>query len=67
MYEDRFELCTLQRKLLEETGIGNAKKINWWKNIIFKETPLSTSHYIIITQSPVSVKRTRELRALTGW
>jgi len=67
MYEDRFELCTLQRKLLEETGIGNAKKINWWKNITFKETPLSTSHYIIITQSPVSVKRTRELRALTGW
>lgn len=67
MYEDRFELCTLQRKLLEETSIGNAKKIKWWKDIIFKETPLSTPHYILITQSPVFVKRTRELRALKGW
>ncbi|KAK0581165.1 hypothetical protein LWI29_010811 [Acer saccharum] len=70
MYEDRFDLCTLQSQLIEDSS-GDLRNVNysWWKKLILRKsgTVKSALRYIEITRTSISVKRTKELRALTGW
>ncbi|KAJ4969390.1 hypothetical protein NE237_016091 [Protea cynaroides] len=68
MYEDRFELCTLQVQFLKEQK-SETGEFYWWKKLglrISKPT-LSPLSYVVISQLSISLKRTKELRALTGW
>ncbi|XP_042518660.1 uncharacterized protein LOC122092413 isoform X2 [Macadamia integrifolia] len=69
MYEDRFELCTLQVQFLKEHKKSETEKFYWWKKLgLGKSEPtLSPLCYVIINQLSISLKRTKELRALTGW
>lgn len=68
MYEDRFDLHTLQKQLIEEPGNGHTER-QWWKWFTKKksESGSSSLYYVVISQFPMLVKRTKELRALTGW
>ncbi|KAK3193276.1 hypothetical protein Dsin_024586 [Dipteronia sinensis] len=70
MYEDRFDLCTLQSQLIEDSS-GDLQNLNysWWKKLISRKsgTVKSALSYIEIIGTSISVKRTMELRALTGW
>ncbi|KAF3435998.1 hypothetical protein FNV43_RR23090 [Rhamnella rubrinervis] len=68
MYEDRFDLHTLQKQPIEEPGNGHTEK-QWWKWFTKKksESGSSSLYYVVISQFPMTVKRTKELRALTGW
>lgn len=68
MYEDHFDLCTLQRQLIEKPA--NSRSDNsWWKKLTHRKskTASAPSCYIVISQFSMPVKRTKELRALTGW
>ncbi|XP_043706825.1 uncharacterized protein LOC122656400 isoform X1 [Telopea speciosissima] len=69
MYEDRFELCTLQVQFLKEHKKSGTEKLYWWKKLgLGKSKPtLSPLCYVVISQLSISLKRTKELRALTGW
>ncbi|OVA01595.1 Uncharacterized protein family Ycf55 [Macleaya cordata] len=69
MYEDRFDLCTFGIQLLEDPNKSETKKLHWWQKLIFKKpaSTISLLHYIVISQLSMAVKRTEELRALTGW
>ncbi|KAL3531127.1 hypothetical protein ACH5RR_010449 [Cinchona calisaya] len=69
MYEDRFELCTFQTQLVQESSKREAENFNWWKKLCLRRSgSISPSlSFAMITQTSVSVKRTKELRALTGW
>ncbi|KAM7263648.1 hypothetical protein ACFE04_001331 [Oxalis oulophora] len=70
MFEDRFDLSILQRQLIEEpTMNGNANQ-SWWKmlNNLGKSGAMSSPlSYVLISSFAMPVKRTKELRALTGW
>lgn len=68
MYEDRFDLCVLQRELIEYSG-NETENIGWLKKIIFRISgPISSPlQYVTINNITVPVKRTKELRALVGW
>lgn len=69
MYEDRFELCTLERTVIKETAEHEAGEFNWLKKIGLWRAEGTSSPLSLVVISPVSiyVKRTKELRALTGW
>uniref|UniRef100_A0A5B7A7Q2 Uncharacterized protein n=1 Tax=Davidia involucrata TaxID=16924 RepID=A0A5B7A7Q2_DAVIN len=69
MYEDRFDLCTLQSQLIEEPSKCQAGKFSWWKKLTLGKSGsvLSPLRYFVISNISVPVKRTKELRALTGW
>ncbi|KAL7084415.1 hypothetical protein ACP275_14G222100 [Erythranthe tilingii] len=69
MFEDQFDLCTLQSQLVEESSSSEAENFGWWKKLsINRSGPVSSSlHFVAINQISVPVKRTMELRALTGW
>ncbi|XP_072979693.1 uncharacterized protein [Typha angustifolia] len=67
MYEDRFELyvlCRQQREIPDD----NQEEVIWWKRLAFRK-PAARSLVNCVHISPFSlpVKRTKELRALTGW
>lgn len=69
MYEDRFDMFALQMKVLEGLNEKETDRISWWKKIMFHK-PAATApplHYIFIRQMSLAVKRTEELRALSGW
>lgn len=68
MYEDRFDLCTLQRQLIEEATNGPSEN-SWWKRLIQRKSKTASSPlcYVAISHFSMPVKRTKELRALTGW
>ncbi|KAF8402076.1 hypothetical protein HHK36_013028 [Tetracentron sinense] len=68
MYEDRFDLFTLQIQFLEEPNKGQTKKLHWWKKITLRKpaSMLSPLCYVVISQLSMPVKRTKELRALIG-
>ncbi|XP_024030073.1 uncharacterized protein LOC21398313 [Morus notabilis] len=68
MYEDRFDLCTLQRQLIGEPANSRSEK-PWWKKLTWRKSnsASSPSCYVVISQFSMPVKRTNELRALTGW
>lgn len=69
MYEDRFDLYTFQHQLIEESSKSKVQNDNWWKKLRVMSTQpvLSQLSTILINQISIPVKRTKELRALTGW
>ncbi|XP_062078856.1 uncharacterized protein LOC133783271 isoform X2 [Humulus lupulus] len=68
MYEDRFDLCTLQRRLVEEPTNSSTEN-SWWKRLIQNKSKIAPSSltYVSLNHFSMSVKRTKELRALAGW
>ncbi|CAK9181212.1 unnamed protein product [Ilex paraguariensis] len=69
MYEDRFDLCTLQIQLIEQPSKSEAGKIGWWKKLSLRRYGplLSPLRYAVVSYISIPVKRTNELRALSGW
>ncbi|XWS31298.1 hypothetical protein CRYUN_Cryun23aG0065100 [Craigia yunnanensis] len=69
MYEDRFDLYTLKSQLIGEKSSDYAQTYSWWKKLTLgKYESVSPSlNYVVISHFSLSVKRTKELRALTGW
>ncbi|KAL3620523.1 hypothetical protein CASFOL_035435 [Castilleja foliolosa] len=69
MYEDQFDLCTLESQLIEESSGSKSENFGWWKNLsLGRSEPISSSLcFVFIKHISVPVKRTKELRALTGW
>ncbi|XP_059432345.1 uncharacterized protein LOC132165700 isoform X2 [Corylus avellana] len=69
MYEDRFDLCTLKSQVIEVPRNSQTQNYSWWKRLTLQksETVSSRMHQILISQFSMSVKRTKELRALQGW
>ncbi|KAL8141056.1 hypothetical protein V2J09_007077 [Rumex salicifolius] len=67
MYEDCFDLCTLQIGLFPQSTQENSEKSSWWNQLFQKKSKAVLSSYAVISPSSISVKRTKELRALTGW
>ncbi|XP_022771428.1 uncharacterized protein LOC111314387 isoform X3 [Durio zibethinus] len=68
MYEDRFDLCTLKSQLIGEKGSDYAETYSWWKKLTLRkyESVSPSFNYVVISHFSMSVKRTKELRALTG-
>lgn len=62
-------MFALQTKLLECLNEKETDRLSWWKKIAFhKPTATATPlRYIFIRQMSLPVKRTKELRALSGW
>ncbi|XP_027350110.1 uncharacterized protein LOC113861476 [Abrus precatorius] len=69
MYEDRFDLCTLESQPIDITDNSQTENQNWWKRLTHQNSKSMSSelHCIEISHFSMPVKRTRELRALTGW
>ncbi|XP_048138893.1 uncharacterized protein LOC115742466 isoform X2 [Rhodamnia argentea] len=69
MYEDRFDLCILQSQPIEEPSKSISENLGWWENFFRKKSGTRSSllHHVIVGQFSMPVKRTKELRALTGW
>ncbi|KAI8523206.1 hypothetical protein RHMOL_Rhmol13G0055400 [Rhododendron molle] len=69
MYEDRFDLRTLQSQLIEGPSKTNTDNFSWWKRLtrMKSDSVASPLHYVVINDISIMVKRTKELRALTGW
>ncbi|TKY66090.1 Ycf55 family protein [Spatholobus suberectus] len=69
MYEDRFDLCILESQAIVLTHNIQTEKQNWWKKLTQQnsETMSPELHCIEISHFSMPVKRTKELRALTGW
>uniref|UniRef100_A0A2P2KYU8 Uncharacterized protein LOC105125793 isoform X1 n=1 Tax=Rhizophora mucronata TaxID=61149 RepID=A0A2P2KYU8_RHIMU len=69
IYEDRFDLCTFQLKVIEEASQNQTEKCSWWKKLTLRNSVISRSSvsYTVISQFSLPVKRTKELRELTGW
>ncbi|XP_025013480.1 uncharacterized protein LOC8264969 isoform X3 [Ricinus communis] len=68
MYEDRFDLCTLQSKVAKEPSQSQTENSGWWQKLTRRQSgTLPSLSYVVISQFSMPVKRTRELRALTGW
>ncbi|KAJ8558234.1 hypothetical protein K7X08_005000 [Anisodus acutangulus] len=69
MYEDRFDLYTFQRQLIEESSKSKVQNVNWWRKlrVMSSQPVLSQLSTVVINQISTPVKRTKELRALIGW
>lgn len=67
MYEDRFELFVLRREQLVDTRENQSERRAWWSMFAFEKKTYSSLHYVQIRPFALPVKRTKELRALTGW
>ncbi|KAL6968046.1 hypothetical protein U1Q18_033850 [Sarracenia purpurea var. burkii] len=69
MYEDRFDLFTLQSQLIEGPNKTDSKKFSWWKKLTLGKSGSVSSpfHYVLISYVSITVKRAKELRALAGW
>ncbi|PIN22759.1 hypothetical protein CDL12_04520 [Handroanthus impetiginosus] len=70
MYEDRFDLCTLKSQLIQESDGSGADNFGWWKKLSIRRSgsiSSSSLRFVVIDHVSVPVKRTKELRALTGW
>ncbi|CAL1390124.1 unnamed protein product [Linum trigynum] len=70
IYEDRFDLCVLQLKAIEEpTHTQEGDHTSWWKRLSLTKSSAVSSSFecIVICQFRMPAKRTKELRALTGW
>ncbi|KAL1816843.1 hypothetical protein ACET3Z_019417 [Daucus carota] len=69
MYEDRFDLRTLESRVIQNSSKGEANESSWWKKLgMLKSQPVSSPlRFVVINCISVPVKRTKELRALTGW
>nr|XP_011458194.1 PREDICTED: uncharacterized protein LOC101297793 [Fragaria vesca subsp. vesca]XP_011458195.1 PREDICTED: uncharacterized protein LOC101297793 [Fragaria vesca subsp. vesca] len=69
MYEDRFDLWTFESQLIKKADNSWNENYSWWKRLIHKksDTASSTLDHVLINNFSMPVKRTKELRALTGW
>ncbi|KAL6608307.1 hypothetical protein ACP70R_041370 [Stipagrostis hirtigluma subsp. patula] len=67
MYEDRFELYVLCTKTCENPADNQAEKTNWWRLAFGKSNVPTVLNYVNISPFSLPVRRTKELRALTGW
>ncbi|XP_052143305.1 uncharacterized protein LOC127762839 isoform X1 [Oryza glaberrima] len=67
MYEDRFELYVLSRKLCEKPADNQAEVTNWWRLGFGKPSTITLLEYVHISSFSLPVRRTKELRALAGW
>ncbi|CAL9023267.1 unnamed protein product [Prunus brigantina] len=69
MYEDRFDLWTFQSQPIKELDNGWSENYSWWKWLTQKKSGTAPSrlHQVMISQFSMPVKRTKELRTLTGW
>lgn len=69
MYEDRFDLWTFESQLIDKVDNSWNENYSWWKRLIPRksDTVSSTLDHVLINNFCMPVKRTKELRALTGW
>ncbi|KAL2540746.1 hypothetical protein Adt_01724 [Abeliophyllum distichum] len=69
MYEDQFDLHTLQIQPIEESSRRDDENINWWKRLFLRRSGSVSSslRFVLISHISLPVKRTMELRDLTGW
>ncbi|XP_062219155.1 uncharacterized protein LOC133918993 [Phragmites australis] len=67
MYEDRLELYVLCRKKCEKPADNQAEKTNWWRLAFGKPSAPTILNYVNISPFSLPARRTKELRALTGW
>ncbi|KAH0939958.1 hypothetical protein HID58_007419 [Brassica napus] len=66
MYEDRFDLYILQTQVINNPdGGGETKSHSWWRKA--KAASSSPLRYSVISDFSLPVKRTKELKALSGW
>ncbi|KAI4356433.1 hypothetical protein L6164_000455 [Bauhinia variegata] len=69
MYEDRFDLCTLESQPIDLPGNNQTEKQSWWMRFTLRKSKAISRQLdcIVIRHFSLPVKRTKELRALTGW
>ncbi|AED95730.1 phosphoglycolate phosphatase [Arabidopsis thaliana] len=71
MYEDRFDLYILQTQVINNLdGSDDTESLSWWRKFTLGKTkaaPSSPLRYSIISDFSLPVKRTKELKALSGW
>uniref|UniRef100_A0A7N0UQK8 DUF3685 domain-containing protein n=2 Tax=Kalanchoe fedtschenkoi TaxID=63787 RepID=A0A7N0UQK8_KALFE len=69
MYEDRFDLRTLQKQFINEPSREQSENYSWWNKFLLVKSDVrsSTLSYVKISNYSMTVKRTNELRALSGW
>ncbi|KAL1198899.1 hypothetical protein V5N11_008517 [Cardamine amara subsp. amara] len=71
MYEDRFDLYILQTQVINNlNGSDDTESLNWWRKLTLGKTKTASStplRYSIISDFSLPVKRTKELKALSGW
>ncbi|XP_074317262.1 uncharacterized protein LOC141653405 isoform X2 [Silene latifolia] len=69
MYEDRFDLRILKLEPYHESSDKNKESLRWWSTLFLRNSVKSESsmRYAVISPFSLSLKRTRELRALKGW
>uniref|UniRef100_A0ACD5W8S3 Uncharacterized protein n=1 Tax=Avena sativa TaxID=4498 RepID=A0ACD5W8S3_AVESA len=67
MYEDRFELYVLGRRACDNPVDSQSEKTNWFRLPFRKPSTSTPMDYVCISPFSLPVRRTKELRALTGW
>ncbi|EPS59567.1 hypothetical protein M569_15240 [Genlisea aurea] len=69
MFEDQFEVCILESHPTEECSSrrSKTKKFGWWINNSSSRSPENSRCRAAIKNVRIPVRRTRELRGLTGW
>ncbi|KAL9228291.1 hypothetical protein vseg_003886 [Gypsophila vaccaria] len=69
MYEDQFELRVLSSKPCQESAEKQNESLSWWRKLTMRNSAKveSSLRYIVVSPFSLSVKRTKELRALQGW
>lgn len=67
LYEDRFELFVLFRLKMDDHLESQNKRSIWQKLALSKQAIPSALNCVQIKKMSLTVKRTRELQALTGW
>lgn len=69
MYEDRFDLRVLKLEPYPEAAEKLKENYNWWTRFTLRKcaTVQPSLLYSIISSFPLTLKRTKELRALKGW
>ncbi|XP_022867756.1 uncharacterized protein LOC111387431 isoform X2 [Olea europaea var. sylvestris] len=69
MYEDHFDLRTLHIQPIEKSSRTADENANWWKQLCLRRSGSVSSslRFAVISHISLPVKRTMELRDLTGW
>ncbi|ESQ32408.1 hypothetical protein EUTSA_v10004024mg [Eutrema salsugineum] len=71
MYEDRFDLYILQTQVINNPDGGDdTESHRWWRKLTPGKVKAASSpplRYSIISDFSLPVKRTKELKALSGW
>lgn len=69
MYEDRFDLRVLKIEPCQKPAEKQSENLSWWRRLMLRKsvTMQSSLNYAAVSLFPLTLKRTRELRALKGW